>query len=213
MVNTRLWRSFGGDKPPFFLAIFFAALAWSVTRYADSLAMTPVIEYDVVSSTKEVSVELENLTKDKTFSGLVFVIRTVNGKVRQAKITPTEPAWEGENKAEYEGQSATYSLPDFQPGWKYRLSATVDDGSVPIFQLVRANKTVRLLAPCLETWIIRHQSGLLLGLLLVWASITTVMLLKGVEDEATASETVGADGDNTGTSVPTLPSSSRPIGD
>lgn len=108
--GSKLGRLLGSEKPPFFLALFVAALAWTITRYADSLSATPVIEYDVTSSGKNLSVSLENLSQNKTFNNLVFLLRSAEGPLTKPRLTPTQPAWEGTIHPSCTGETCEFTI-------------------------------------------------------------------------------------------------------
>jgi hypothetical protein len=178
----RVARLFASDKPPFFLTIFFAALAWSITRYADSLATTPVIEYDVDRSNNQFIVRLENLSHDKSFSNLEFLLVSPRGTMTNPRMSPTPPAWEGDVPPSCSGQACTFTVGAFQPEWVFRLSVTLSDDSVPSVHLLKSTETIRLLSPSSGTRVVKYQYSLLFGLLSAWAIITAAVLFKGVGD-------------------------------
>lgn len=215
MASRKLARMLGSDKPPFFLAAFFAALAWSITQYSDSLISAPVIEYDVSVTGNEITVELENLTSKKTFSGLTFFVRTPGGRIDRARIVPTQPASEGEKRPTHAGEGAHFYLCDFHPGWKVKLKATGEISSDPTFQLERSNTTVLLLRPSLDTWMIRYYRLLLFLLLGIWAILTAFLVRKGIRDEPshTKNDTPSKRmGDSDSTAVPSAKAASSKRG-
>src|SRR6476661_8131601 len=146
MKGASISRILGSDKPPFFLAIFVAALAWSITHYADSITSTPVIEFDLQNSGDKLIVSLENLTQSKKFSNLIFLLRAPGGSLVNPSIEPTLPAWEGTIRPNCDGETCRFLIQDFQPGWKFKLTASLSRGAKTSFQLVKSSDTIRLLA-------------------------------------------------------------------
>lgn len=185
MAISTLRRIFAGDKPPLFLVLFFGALAWATTRYADSLAEAPVVEYSVEQSDSKISVHLENLARAKTFDNVVFVLRTsgIPGGLSSPVIVAHQPAWEGRTGPVVEGETATFDIEKFHPAWKFTLQAEVAEGLIPSLQLRGSSESMRLLQPSVETWMLRHQYQVLIIIFIVWAALTTGLLLKGGGDE------------------------------
>ncbi len=173
------------EKPPFILAVFIGAVAWTVTRYADQLQSAPIIEYTVKTSEIKkqpcIDVHLENLTYNNQFMDLVFVLH--GGGVSDPKIFPSAPAWEGPNAPSAHGDLAEFPISAFQPGWQFRLSASYTGPKIPEFQLKDATSPVRLVKPSVETFIIRHQNMILWVLLALWGSFTVIVYATRGEDD------------------------------
>jgi len=168
------------EQPPFLLAIFLACLSWAITWYVGVLEKSPIIAYDIeVDKSAEpfkVATTIENLTRDKTFRNLDFIIHAP--VVTKVSIEDTPPAWHGDKRPEIEGQTAVFNIPLIQPGWKFKLIAEYKGDIEPWFQLKTSNETIRLIDSGLETFLIEFQALIIFGILFIWGVITAVIYRK-----------------------------------
>lgn len=151
-----------------FLSVFFVACGWAFTRYIDRAASAPIIEYRIEERTaaegSSLTIHLENLTSDLSFTNLVLVLRleSVFEEARFADLSPTlqelEPSWQGREPPERSSHSGTFRIPEFHPGWKFRLTAEYfNSPRRPTLHLYGSDQPVRLVQPCWETRFLRYQ--------------------------------------------------------
>ena len=161
------------EQPPFLLAIFLACLSWAITWYVGILEKSPIIAYDIeVDKSAEpfkVTTTIENLTSDKTFRNLEFIIHAT--EVTNASIEDTAPAWHGDKKPEAEGQTAVFNIPQIQPGWKFKLIAEYEGDIRPYLQLKKSNETIRLIDSGFGTLIFKFQVHIIFGIIFLWGGI------------------------------------------
>ena len=170
------------EKPPFILAILLAGLAWALTRYADILDRSPIIEYQILLESREdpprVTVVLENLTWDKKFSNLKFRLTAVD--VKNPRINPIPPASEGDVAPTANGETAQFEIRAFHPGWRFELAANYNASANAnvSFRLENSPDTVRLIERSLETFIVRYQALIVAGLVVVWSMVTVFIYIR-----------------------------------
>jgi hypothetical protein len=186
-----LRKALFSEAVPFVVTLFVGALGWFVTRNVDRLNAAPIVEYELSvakghGGVLTVRVDLVNLTPATAFENLQFVLRAYenNSKFTDARKQASPPAWEGNLEAKAAGQSATFTLAHFQPGWQIELAADCVHCRVVTFHLMSSMGPVRLLKPCLETFFLRHETLVLGGLLLVWASALLLLVRLRLKSDA-----------------------------
>jgi hypothetical protein len=180
--------------------IVLALIAWSVTRLVDGVTTTGTLEYDTTISPTKLAegqpgslilVKLSNLSGDTLLTNLEATLSDPSGKIRFS-TNPKDrgcafepPAW-GENPTcDPHVTGFAFTAPMLVPGTyatfgiKYTVAAGAD--VKPVLRIKPDGSTkVRLVEAGLETYIARHQTGLLAGLLLVTLVLFLLSVAAGV---------------------------------
>lgn len=175
-------------EPPFIFMILLAAFSWTTSHVVSRTIEKPVIEFQSsISNTipidiidcdnnaidKDKSLELHkylltNISKDHLFKNLSFLIRSNDGKkIHGVRLRPRSPAVSG-NKAET--CSTEYGLfadVTLHPGWQFELDIVADKNSITALHLNSASEAINLKESDLETWIVRNETQVLVGFLIV----------------------------------------------
>jgi hypothetical protein len=182
--------------------IVLGLIVWTMTRLVDGVTGSGTIEYDTVVKAamladgrmgSAIVVTLSNLSRDTPLVNLQASVSDPSGKVsfstdagdRACAFEP--PAW-GENPTcDPYSTGFDFLAPMLVPGTRaqFGIKYTVPSGEqiVPVVRIKPDGTTkFRLIKPGIETFIVRHETGLLLGLL----GVTLVLFLWSVS--ATVSE-------------------------
>jgi hypothetical protein len=135
---------------PFLLTVLIGLLCWCVTYFTDGVKKLPTISYSKINSDNgvyfylyprtqtasqgrnEVGYEITNLTRDQVFKDVSFYIIARKGRLSDGTLLPIAPAKISDRSPtapRSEGPSLIrYRLPEFHPGWKFRLLARLAEG-------------------------------------------------------------------------------------
>lgn len=175
------------DKLPYFFTFLIALAGWAITRAADRLTNSPLLEWSVreradAEGLREVTYHLVNLSAAKPLRELNLFVR-VEGPGQQSRFVDGWIIWrapvmkpvdrEFANGPYDDGRWAYYVIPELQPGCGVDLFAKVRGSGPLVLHLTDAVQAVRLQPLGLATWTVRHE----MDLLLVLAGSTLGLLL------------------------------------
>lgn len=155
-------------QPPFMLAIFFISVGWMITWYVSSIERSPTIQYHTGFKDSIYTVELRNLTKDKTFKNLVFLIE--GSFLIQPRVYDHPPAWHSDIQPKGEKSSTlVFKVDAIHPGLELKLSAKEKGASTPVFKMKTATEPVRLVQKfSVNAMIMRNYEFLIMIILSLW---------------------------------------------
>ena len=192
-------------EAPFLLTAFISLLCWSVTYFSDAVKKSPTIYYKKIdpgdrpcfylypdpsqaalSSPNEVRVEYQitNLTRDQVFKDISFYIMATRGSLSEPKAIPIAPAKISDRspiEPQIQETLARYRLPEFHPGWSFKLRAHLTGGTPKDSRIIfdYSNRTylnqevnaevapVRLVESSLETYIVEHDFYIIATIFLI----------------------------------------------
>ena len=139
---------------PFLFTAFISLLCWSVTYFSDAIKKSPTIYYKKIDSDNRpcfylyplpsqttlrgptqarVEYEITNLTRDQVFKEVSFYIITKRGSLSDPEAIPIAPAKISDRSPTQpqlqETTIARYRLPEFHPGWRFRLRVRLTGGT------------------------------------------------------------------------------------
>lgn len=171
------------EKAPYLVTILFASLGWGTKHTVDRILASPTIEYTYevrdTSQNKSVTVTLRNVSHDKIFKNLLFVLLLppdAPGEFLSVKKTALSPAWEGDNPPHKTKHSGTFDLPALHPNWEVRLVATFSGDISPTLRLHSSETSVRLVQPSVETFLVKHELLFFTSMIIIWALVILVLL-------------------------------------
>lgn len=175
--------------------LLIGLIIWTVTRLVDGIATSGTIEYDTDLSAAALkdgraaslmNVVLTNLSTDTPVTNLEVLIadpylKTVFSTDRAESYCSYEPpAWVGNDAVcDPHPDGMTFTAPMLVPGTSVRVSTkfmqTADATHRPIVRIKPdGTSKVQLVEPGVQTFVARHEAGLLIGLL------SAALLLFGV---------------------------------
>jgi hypothetical protein len=174
------------EKMPYLVTLLFGALGWGATHTVDRLLESPIIEYTTwaapATQFRIFSLSIYNVSQKQAFNGLtlVFLLPKGSGKFlpNSARIVASPPAWEGEAAPDTRQQSIIFTLPTLHPDGQVRFEAGFEGDTLPAIRLSTAVGPVRLVPPSLETFLVKHELCVLIGMMLFWALCILVLLLR-----------------------------------
>lgn len=158
-------------QPPFMIAIFFISMGWMITWYVSSIEKSPTIQYDTAFKDSLYTVQIKNLTKDKTFRGLVF---RIEGKyLADPKIYDMPPSWHSDTGPKGEDSNAIdYKIDAIHPGLEIKIAAKEKGTGTPLFKMKTSKIPVRLVRKSsFNAFVIRTYEYLIIGALGLWGLI------------------------------------------
>ncbi|WP_341705257.1 hypothetical protein [Ferrovibrio sp.] len=160
---------------PLFVSLFTGILAWSISHLADRVIESPSLLYSstvesltdpsisIETDPKTLTVRLQNLSRDKTFKNVEILLTAPAGSSMNAfRITPTQPAHEGNNPQILAGLSGRALLPEIQPNWKFDIVAEFV-GETPSVRISAPNSVMRLIEPGFEATLAKNEFGILVA--------------------------------------------------
>lgn len=170
------------DKTPLAVTILVAAMGWCITHFVNRIENSPTIEYSVVkktiSSNKiEYKIELRNLSLNKSFEDLDFVIRKIDPTDRSFDFLPNPEI----NKViahaptlvvqtvKFGLEGAQFNLKEFPPEGRVDLIVFCNGSCEKVVFQGKANNGVamRLVKRNFETFLVQNQ--LIVSMLLLIA--------------------------------------------
>ena len=176
------------EKFPYLLTILFALIGWGLTHSVDRLINSPIIEYKLTKEFTEnrkqlVSYEITNISRDRLFQNIEFKLlhkRGSKGKLSQAN-SKTFPPMDLPEQVQFGAEYATITIPEFHPDWKFVLTVEMSEDFYPTLHFssknpAAGNRPIRLLRSGFETYIIKHELQIIVGLIALWL-LTIVIYL------------------------------------
>lgn len=170
------------DKAPYFVTIVIAGLSWAITHIVDRVLAAPTIIYETktadLGNSKRFDLTLKNATRDKTFRSLRLILAAAPGDtLRDASITPVQPAWEGDQPFRLVGRTFDFTFAEIQPGGQFFVSVVHSAPAAPSIRISSSTESVFLTKPSLSTALLQYElpiliilivGGVLIVLVLAW---------------------------------------------
>ena len=194
---------------PYFLTAAFLAFGWMMSRLVDKELGQSLIEYRIESQAIENdqwqhTFKICNLSTDLCYRELNFRFRgEIDDGLYKVQTIPVRPAFINEHSPRYtfKGLDQTKQLvqlvlPELQPGWTIHAILNSKSETPPIIQFSEDPEMLQQIGsePILlnekpeimhlqeanwKTFIKRKESGILLGMVLIW-SIVIILYLRSV---------------------------------
>jgi len=173
------------SSAPYVLTILFASVGWGITHAVDRVLKSPALEFrpkvsELDSSQKKFRVQIENISRDRSFSDLEFVFlldpKQSGRFVSSPSVIPVSPAWEGDQAPEQKDHSVVFPIPMVHPGWLLTLEAQYTGPQQPAFRLRKSGQPVRLVTPSAETFFVKHEISFIGGTILLWLIVVVVII-------------------------------------
>ena len=165
------------------LGTVVAGAGWLVTHFVDDSVSVPVLEYRLRHGSKadpdfdcpfsRTEITLYNLSRQKKFKELTFLLFFNEGEGtfnELSKMVPTPPAYPPTRSgppASF-GNTFTYPRTAIHPQTELRLLGCYESKTHPTFHVTQESEAVRLVERGGLTWLIRHEFGVAIALLLLW---------------------------------------------
>ena len=147
-----LFDLFAAEKAPYLVALFIAAVGWTIVRTTDRMSATPLVEYLVqtqvtAGNSSHTTVRVRNITTSVRFSCFELTVASVRNS--SLRFDPSQPhglvirggVLSKVSKSATEPELARFIVQDFNPG-----------ADLEIGLKTAGNDSPRLLAsPCLPT--------------------------------------------------------------
>lgn len=167
------------EKWPYVVTLFIGASGWMLTHTTDRLTKTPTIEYSLVfsgeGSNRVATVKITNLA-DTAIGKPRFMLRklTRGADVRfaAADMVTGLPAWIGVTKPITTEDAVEFVLDVLPPGARAELTAKFAGRDAPVLQFLMGPEsagTFRFEESGWMTFAVRHELGILWGVLGTWA--------------------------------------------
>jgi hypothetical protein len=187
-----------GERLVLLITAAIGALGWVFTHVVDRVTESPTVEYKITEGSlgkdKLLEVRLVNVTRSTSFSTVRLLMTVPNGGlIKDVKVTPVEPAFEGDVEPHVYGRSADVTLERFMPGARFDIRATYSGPRRPALRASAVDTPIRLQKRGLETLFARYEVVILSGLALIWLilaiTVGIVFARSKVEAGATATGT------------------------
>lgn len=172
------------EKVPYFLAILFAIVAYTLTHIVDRLSLQPIVRYSVDRdfSKKEcrLTYHVKNITTDKTFDSVDFLIIPTNDDSINAGDVNVFPPMKLNSTADFTGIKSNvfaFHLGNFQPNSKFDIYLEKKKGSEPDIRIF-SKSTVVLQKASFETFLIENEILILISVMVVCISIIIWYIFK-----------------------------------
>jgi len=193
-VTRRTKRSnpqhrFSAKSAPYLVSLLLAAAGWAVTHVVDRTLASPIIEYRTLirpgaNDDQQFRVSLSNLSS-QAFANTTFEIQGSKNATLLSACDPPweerEPAWVSETSPEMGNNAIKYNLSQLHPGWEVTLCAKFKGSGSPNFILksTKDGRPLKLERCSIETYFVRHETGILLSLAVLWILWSLVLLFRG----------------------------------
>jgi len=168
------------EKMPYIVTLLFLSIGWGVTHTVDRALKSPIIELSTEikgANPRRMVATVRNVSHDVSFKNLTFTFLLPEGhKFSEAFAHATPPAWEGNAAPRTAARSATFDLPALHPEGEIRLVVAFEGKTLPELRLQSAESAVRLVQPSFETFIVRHETTLIAGMMTLWIVAIVVVL-------------------------------------
>jgi hypothetical protein len=170
------------ESSPYVVTVVIGILAWLFTHISDSLLNTPMIEYSRSISSRNtdkfIAIVITNVTRTITFNSLTIRVTTPEAsKVTRMQIIPIEPAYEGDVQPTIKDHLAEFAFGKIHPGFSYNIRVSYEGSSEPNIRFI-ADDTIYFTKGNIQTFIVRHQVGLLMFLFIIWIVVLLSVYVK-----------------------------------
>lgn len=182
----RVLAAFREGSPPYVLTLFLGALAWYVTHVVDRAHETPLVEQRISvgsilagQSERRATLKLENLSNELfrntrfqiLFSGRSGDVTRIEPPVALAPAAPmTDQPSTGNN-------AMAFTLQRLQPRDQLQLIFYYRGDGIPYLVLMDAGAPLVLVEPNMETFFVRHEFAILMGLIVVFGLFTAAVVV------------------------------------
>ena len=173
MTPNRAKNFFGTQQFPYIFTLLIGIMSWGVSHISDRLTGSPIIEYS--NSSKQLGdilhedYNLENITRDKIFDSIDFlIIPSYNESIIgfSYELLPPLQSNSNEDFADTTSTYVKYHVSDLQPYCSLILHVSIKGHEAPAFRL-SSKSAILLMASGIETYIAKHETILLLTILMV----------------------------------------------
>lgn len=167
------------DKAPYVITLVVAALAWTLTHTVDRLLATPLLTYEIASSTtedgdKRSTFTFINITRDKTYYNLrVLITAPADGVIKSGPILPVQPASEGDKPPSIAGRTFDFTFPEFQPQWQFSIPVVYSGQGETTLRLSLPQAALYAVNPSVQTSLVQHEFGVMMTLIVIWIVVLT----------------------------------------
>lgn len=210
-MANRLKGVFSATEAPFLLVLALGVFAWGATHIVDRLVESPILEISLASSANStaelvdcvegsvktmdvpylVDYTLRNISRTMVFNQVSFTIRLPEeskAKIVGVRLKAVAPAFQGERAETCAANYASFKDLKFHPGWQMMLYIAIDRQAIPEIHLSGSEKALFLKKTDIETRFIRHETKLILVLVVVTAAVAAGCLLYFLCRQARKSE-------------------------
>jgi hypothetical protein len=129
----------------------------------------------------------KNITRDKRFRDVRMVLTaSADGLFTEGSVIPAQPASEGDKPYQMVGRTFEFTFPALQPGWKIEIFVEYTGSSPPSIRLSSSDQTIYAVTPSVETFLVEHEIGVLIGLALTWMILLGLVWLFSPKHKAVA---------------------------
>jgi hypothetical protein len=160
---------FRDEKVPFFLAALLGFLAWSLMRVVDRITAAPLIAYsesDPGQGQRQVSFDVHNIS-GTMFKDIQLTVLLTDSKgefLGRPEIIAELPMTLANNPPAPATDSVSFHLAELQPGWKFRIQATVTADASPELAFASPSQPAQLVQTSWRTYLVEHEVNILLVL-------------------------------------------------
>ena len=191
-IAQRLVSGIGTKAGAVIVGTVIVSTGWLVSYSIEKLISVPSMEYKIEHNPQGVSVQLTNLSRTYKFSSLEFVLHFNAPTTKKVKckgfdearsdIKSISPAYPPDDRPITVQYSTTYRVVGVHPGTTFVLTSGYECDYKPTFHIKSDSDTVRLIEAGPMTFIIRHEIGILLALLILW-TLVAILAILGLPDD------------------------------
>jgi hypothetical protein len=190
------------EKQSIATGLLIGLIVWTMTRLVNGVTASGTIEYATVyspttladgQSATKIDVTLTNLSRDTTVTHLQVSINdpylktTFSTDRRDSNCAFEPPAWAADATCEPHNVGMTFEAPMLVPGTYVRVgikyTQAPDATHRPIVRIQPdAESKCQLVEPGLQTFVARHETALLLGLLGITFLLFCISVAAGVRE-------------------------------
>lgn len=179
-MNSKMFRDIIKIKKfPYLVTILFLSIGWGLTHIVDRILQSPIIEYKLTvkecsKDWKILSYLITNISRDKSFQGLKFSLVLEDSKkgrflsIIGPKLYP--PIWESKSgeKPHLEPEYVEFDVKELQPNSKVGVEIKLSGDYYPDLRFSSENQTIILLKANCETFLVKNEFYIILGLIGFW---------------------------------------------
>jgi hypothetical protein len=186
-------RALAAEKAPWFLALFFAALGWTVVRSTDKLSSLPLVEFQIredfsTDGAPAQAVRLRNITNAARFQCFVLSVVPIGDSILRFNVDkPHSVVVRGAvltrvSRVALEADAAQFSIRDFSPGADVEIAfsaSRVGPAGIFVSPCPSSNAGDKVTDPVLvprslTSLLVEHESAVLWSGLAVWLILMTL---------------------------------------
>ena len=183
-------------EPPFIFMILLASFTWTTSHVVSRTIEKPIIEVrsiigsiipkDIIPCLDGMIDEkhnlelhkflLTNISKDRLFEKLSFLVTPNDGKIYGVRIRARSPAVSGDTPETCSPEHGLFANVTLHPGWQFEIDIVTDRDSDLDLRLNSASKAVNLTESNIETWLVRNESSVLVSFLIIISTLAVIYL-------------------------------------